>query len=257
MTRTATQKERTTDSFSAAATAYDKYATVQRKSARDLLDFTLPFRPTRIVEPGCGTGLYTGMLLGAFPDTDLWCIDIAPAMLRAARSKFPFQAHFTAGDAENLSVEQVDLITSNATFQWFDDLDGTLERYSKLLRPGGCLTFSFYGPETYAELNFALHRATAGQHRVRATQFSPKKTIDRLLHRHFKKCHVEERRYEESFSSLKDLLKTIKYTGVRGQSADSSPTWTPHMLAEMRRIYEDKYDEVRATYQVFFCRGQV
>ncbi len=256
MIKTSPQKEAATRNFTAAARAYDEYAHVQKESARDLLEYTLPCRPERILEPGCGTGIYTGLLLGAFPEADLHCVDIAPTMLKAARAKFAFQAQFVEADAEYFSDEPFDLITSNATFQWFNNLDDTLQRYRQMLRSGGRLTFSFYGPETYRELDRALSEATDGEHRVLATDFASKMRIINLLDNHFSECSVEERRYQDSFASLNDLLRTIKYTGVRGHSEELSPQWTPHIFAETRRMYHELFEDIHATYQVFLCRGE-
>ena len=59
------------ESFSSIAGRYDEFAEVQRLAARDLLAFTGQPAARRILEPGCGTGLYTQMLLDAFPKAEV------------------------------------------------------------------------------------------------------------------------------------------------------------------------------------------
>src|SRR5512142_1132392 len=84
--------------FSAGAARYEANAHAQRLSAVDLLAYTrasLERTPDRgrapkrgqafkILEPGCGTGLYTRMLLDAFPGASVFGVDISEAMVRAA-----------------------------------------------------------------------------------------------------------------------------------------------------------------------------
>lgn len=245
------------DNFAAAARAYDRHASVQRASAADLLEFTLPGRPDCIFEPGCGTGIYTALLLDAFPEARLHCVDIAEDMLEVARGKCGDRAEFDCADAEEVRGGRYDLISSNAVFQWFTDLEGTLRRYRAILRPGGRITFSFYGPGTYRELDRALRSASGGEMRVAAADFAGADRIRRILAANFSRRSVEETEYVRSFDSLRGLLRAIKYTGTRGTGRSLPGTWTPHTLARTRDAYLGSCDGIRATYQVFLCRGEL
>ncbi|MGB5197079.1 MAG: methyltransferase domain-containing protein, partial [Candidatus Deferrimicrobium sp.] len=148
--------------FSAGAARYEAHAHAQRLSAVDLLAYTeasLGPSPDRgrafqILEPGCGTGLYTRMLLDAFRGASVFGVDISEAMVRVARRGIDDpRARFAVSDAEEIAAGSYDLVTSNAVFQWFLSLPRTLARMAFLLRGGGLLTFSFFGPETYEELD--------------------------------------------------------------------------------------------------------
>ena len=165
--------------FSAGAAHYDAHAHVQRLSAVDLLAYTeasLALSPRtndglvepapkrgrafKILEPGCGTGLYTRMLLDAFRGASVFGVDISEAMVRVAKRGIDDpRARFAVADAEEIATGIYDLVTSNAVFQWFLSLPRTLARMASLLPGGGLLTFSFFGPETYAELAGALRAA--------------------------------------------------------------------------------------------------
>jgi malonyl-CoA O-methyltransferase len=245
------------DNFAAAARAYDRHASVQRASATELMEFTLPCRAESIFEPGCGTGIYTSRLLEAFPDADIRCVDIAADMIEVAREKCGDRAEFHHADAEDVRTGQYDLISSNAVFQWFTDLEGTLRRYRAILRPGGRLTFSFYGPRTYRELDRALRSATGGEMRVAAADFAGADRIRRVLGGTFARWSVEETEYVRSFDSLRELLRAIKYTGTRGADHSLPGAWTPHTLARTREAYRRFCGDIRATYQVFLCRGEL
>ncbi len=281
--------------FSAGAARYEAHAHAQRLSAVDLLAYTeasmgpapkrgiadtvgepAPKRgivdtsgepaPNRgrafkILEPGCGTGLYTRMLLDAFRDASVLGVDISEAMVRVAKRGIDDpRARFAVADAEEIATGSYDLVTSNAAFQWFLSLPRTLARMASLLPGGGLLTFSFFGPETYAELDAAL-RASAhrrGAHdgaRVAAAAFHSREGISDALSAVFPRWNVAERRYHQEFPTLADLLRSIRFTGTRGGEAREA--WSPGKLARVEEAYRERDGGIKATYQVFLCRGVI
>ncbi|HEX7524026.1 MAG TPA: methyltransferase domain-containing protein [Candidatus Deferrimicrobium sp.] len=285
--------------FSAGAARYDAHAHVQRLSAVDLLAYTEASlgpspngglaRTMNILEPGCGTGLYTRMLLDAFPAASIFGIDVSEAMIRVARKRIDDQgwssaatgrdapglvvaagdprARFAVADAEEIDAGSYDLVTSNAVFQWFLSLPRTLGRMASLLRGGGLLTFSFFGPETYAELADALRAAAGGNGRpgaaagrdapgfVAAAAFHSREEISGALSAAFPRWEVVERRYHQEFPTLAALLRSIRYTGTRGGGAREA--WSPGKLARVEEAYRGRDGGIRATYQVFLCRGVI
>ena len=114
--------------FSAGAARYEAHAHAQRLSAVDLLAYTeaslgsAPGRglarpmnviepaPNRgpalkILEPGCGTGLYTRMLLDAFRGASVFGVDISEAMVRVAKRGIDDpRARFAVADAEEIAT---------------------------------------------------------------------------------------------------------------------------------------------------------
>jgi len=306
--------------FSAGAARYDAHAHAQRLSAVDLLAYTEASlgaapdrglaRPMKILEPGCGTGLYTRMLLDAFPAASILGIDVSDAMIRVARKRIDVQgrtsaatgrdapglvvaadgqgwssaaagrdapglvvaagdprARFAVADAEEIAAGSYDLVTSNAVFQWFLNLPRTLARMASLLQGGGLLTFSFFGQETYAELADALRAAADGRGRpggaagreppgfVAAAAFHSREEISGALSAAFPRWDVVERRYQQEFPTLAALLRSIRYTGTRGGGARES--WSPGKLARVEEAYRERDGGIRATYQVFLCRGVI
>jgi malonyl-CoA O-methyltransferase len=271
--------------FSAGAARYEAHAHAQRLSAVDLLAYTEaslgPARPRnirepapkggppfKILEPGCGTGLYTRMLLDAFRGASVFGVDISEAMVRVAKRGIDDpRARFAVADAEEIATGRYDLVTSNAAFQWFLSLPRTLARMASLLPGGGLLTFSFFGPETFAELDDAL-RAAADRHGrpgaaagrdapgfVAATAFHSREEISDALSAAFPRWDVAERRYHQEFPTLADLLRSIRYTGTRGGGARES--WSPGKLARVEQAYREREGGITATYQVFLCRGVI
>jgi len=272
--------------FSSGAARYEAHAHAQRLSAADLLAYTgaslgpsprtndsfvepAPDRGRapkgglafKILEPGCGTGLYTRMLLDAFRGASVFGVDISEAMVRVAKRGIDDpRARFAVADAEEIATGSYDLVTSNAVFQWFLYLPRTLARMASLLPGGGLLTFSFFGPETYAELDAAL-RASAlrrGAHdggRVAAAAFHSREEISDALSAAFPRWDVAERRYHQEYRTLADLLRSIRYKGTRGGGGRES--WSPGMLARVEEAYRERDGGIKATYQVFLCRGAI
>jgi malonyl-CoA O-methyltransferase len=261
--------------FSAGASRYEAHAHAQRLSAVDLLAYTgaslgpapgrgrAPKRGQafRILEPGCGTGLYTRMLLDAFRDASVLGVDVSEAMVRVAKRGIDDpRVRFAVADAEEIATGSYDLVTSNAAFQWFLSLPRTLARMASLLPGGGLLTFSFFGPETYAELDAAL-RASAlpggarDGSRVAAAAFHSREEISGALSAAFPRWDVAERRYHQEFPTLAELLRSIRYTGTGGGGARES--WSPGKLARVEEAYRERDGGIRATYQVFLCRGVI
>lgn len=245
--------------FSAVAANYDRYAFVQRLAAQDLLAFTGLPAVKRILEPGCGTGIYTQLLLEAFPDASLVAIDICEEMLQLAREKIVSPAiEFSIADAEDItrsgSKKRYDLITSNATFQWFQHLPVTLANFVEMLTDGGMLSFSFFGSDTYRELDKVLQETA--EVRTASSRFPGRAELIRMLEPDYRDWAVEERRYTHVFPSVKDLLLSIRYTGTWRPVNEPHTSWSPAMLARTERVYIKQYDRIQATYQVYLCKAR-
>lgn len=147
-------KRQVAASFSRAAASYDAVAELQRAVGNALAD-RLPsdLSPARWLDLGCGTGYFSRALASRFPAADGMAMDIAEGMLRHARPQGGAGA-FVAGDAECLPLRDasVELIFSSLALQWCDDFTAVLSEASRVLRPGGVLTFSSLCSGTLQEL---------------------------------------------------------------------------------------------------------
>lgn len=249
-------KEILIKNFSRCAHFYDKYADVQKNSALRLLGRIEKENFNNILELGCGTGNYTVLLRDKFRQSKLKALDISGKMLQVAQEKLAGQnVEFIIADAETVNLrEGFDLITSNACFQWFKDLGNTLMKYKGLLGEGGTVLFSTFGALTFLELNKALSCIFKNAN-FAADNFITKNEINKILKRIFKRAEVEEVFLKETFFSLKELLKKIKYTGVRGEGFNNNTPFTMKILNEIEEVYLNKFGQIKATYQIFLCRG--
>lgn len=239
--------------FSAVAASYDAHAVAQRMAAQALLAFTGGVAPRTILELGCGTGLYTRMLRAAFPTAEILGIDIAEAMVDVARRHLPDVA-FRVTDAEWFSDGHYELVTANATVQWFTNWPGSIARLVERLTPGGTLSFSFFGPETYRELDTAVRTVFGEAACVTSRRFERKEALSAELSASCRSWTLEERRFTQTFPSLRSLLLAIRQTGTRGPGLPVA--LTPNRLARIEAAYLARESGICASYQVFLCKGQ-
>ncbi len=249
--------------FSRCADYYDQYADVQKMAALKLLGQISEKSFNNVLEIGCGSGNYTMLLRDKFSSARLKAIDISDKMIAIARDKLKGRGvDFIVEDAENIELgENFGLITSNACFQWFSDLEKALIKYKGLLNDNGTISFSIFGPETFCELNASLRNVTGDF--VTANHFMAKEIIEAILMRSFKAVVIEEIRYVDFFSSFKELLDKIKYTGIRGEGLAGKIFFGPGLAGRLEKSYWNKFStinngqkQIPATYQIFLCQGQ-
>jgi malonyl-CoA O-methyltransferase len=156
------RKRQIAASFSAAAATYDSAAEAQARAADRLAELVRAEGLTRprVLEFGCGTGLFTRRLLGAVGDAEVLATDLSPTMAATAAAMPDPRLRFGVMDAErpDAAAGSFDLIVSNLAAQWFADLPAALARLAECLAPGGRLMLSTLGEGSFAEWRLA-HRA--------------------------------------------------------------------------------------------------
>jgi malonyl-CoA O-methyltransferase len=175
------------NNFSRYAHLYDKYSRIQEKIAAELIENISPNGFRSILELGCGTGNFTRLLRDRFGQARVKALDISPEMIALCRRKLPKKGlEFILADAEELGLnESFDLITSNATFQWFLDLEATLAKYAACLRNSGLMLFSTFGPKTFCELDWVL-KSIFKDAAVPAAFFAPRGKLEKILQDNFR-----------------------------------------------------------------------
>lgn len=160
--------------FSRAAGSYSAAADLQREIESRLLE-SLEYlgeqAPARIVDLGSGPGTGAIELRRRWPKARVVAIDLALPMLRQVaprRGWNPLQRPIDriCADARALPLadDSVDLIFSNLCLQWVEDLDALFAGFRRVLRPGGLLLCSTFGPDTLHELRSAFAGADAAAH---------------------------------------------------------------------------------------------
>jgi malonyl-CoA O-methyltransferase len=163
----ATDKRQVRRAFERAAPGYDDAAVLQREICERMLsrlDY-MRLRPRSILDAGSGTGYGARRLAARYPGAFIATLDLARPMLLQARRHGPWWRRWlgrapaqVCGDLESLPVRKdwADMVWSNATLQWVNDLGRAVAEVRRVLAPGGLFMFSSFGPDTLKELREAF-----------------------------------------------------------------------------------------------------
>lgn len=186
-------------SFEQAAAAYDQAAVLQQEVAKRLLQRLdlMKIEPQRVLDLGCGTGQALPGLMTRYRRAEVVALDIALPMLTQARRRGRWlrKPRCVCADAERLPFADAsfDLVFSNLMLQWCVDIEATFRELQRVLRPGGLLLFTSFGPDTlhelrsswasvdgYSHVNAFLDMHDVGDALVRTRFSDPVMDVDRL-----------------------------------------------------------------------------
>jgi malonyl-CoA O-methyltransferase len=164
-------KRQVRKAFERAAANYDQAAVLQHEVLNRMLsrlDY-VKYSPGLIVDAGSGTGYGTRKLAARYPNARLLALDIAPAMHFHARASvsrwgrllraWRNQTCYVVGDIEQLPLQAAcaQLVWSNLTLQWCNDIKQTFGEIHRVLQTDGLFMFSTFGPDTLKELRQAFN----------------------------------------------------------------------------------------------------
>lgn len=252
-------------SFDNAAARYDAAAVLQNEICRRMLSRLeyIKVAPRVILDAGSGTGNALPALYKRFANTRLIALDIAPAMLRLAGERVPWWRRVTAkkpvslvcGDLEALPLvsESVDLVWSNLALQWVSDLARAFAEMHRVLRPGGLLMFSTFGPDTLKELRDAAAGTDTYTH---VNRFVDMHDIgDMLVARRFADPVIDMEMLTLTYDRVRDLMRDLKAIGAhnvtRGRRAALGGR---QALARLEARYEAyrREGKLPATFEVVY-----
>ncbi len=148
--------------FSRAANCYEQHDALQREVGNRLREhlefFDQPVR--RVLDLGAGTGLGTVALQQHYPKAKLIAADLALPMLQQARHHAGWRGRRfarVATDARQLPFADAsfDVLYSNLCIQWLETPQTLFVELLRVLRPGGFLLLTSFGPDTLQELRRA------------------------------------------------------------------------------------------------------
>lgn len=252
-------KRRARRSFERAAQTYDSVAVLQREIADRMLERLdyVRLRPERILDIGTGTGYAIDWLTRRYPKARVVALDFAHGMLGQARRRGSWMRRplCVCADAEQLPLADasVDLIVSNATFQWCNDLERTFRDCLRVLRPGGLFMFTTFGPDTLMELRAAWSQVDAHTH---VSPFLDMHDIGDVLTRvRFADTVMDAERLTLTYDRAQDLMRDLKVLGAHNATSQRPRALTGR--ARMRALeaaYEAHRSDGRlpASYEVVY-----
>jgi malonyl-CoA O-methyltransferase len=146
--------------FERAAYCYDqaKLAIIHLEIGNRLIERLelIKIQPELVLDFGCATGAVTAMVLQKYSLAQVVGLEIASSMVDRARKRVSslYNFHGVVGNPEELPLASCscDLIFSNLSLHWFQDLEQVFTEFRRVLKPGGVLLFSTLGPDTLIEL---------------------------------------------------------------------------------------------------------
>jgi malonyl-CoA O-methyltransferase len=205
--------------FSRAAARYEATAVLQREvEARLLESLDEPDQPVpqAVLDLGSGPGRATAHIKKRWPKAQVLALDLSLPMLRQARRRAgwwrPFQCVCADAAALPLADASIDLLFSNLCLQWLPDLPAVFAQFRRVLRPGGRLLLSSFGPGTLGELREAF---AAGDKVEHVSHFAPIQQIgDALLAAGFRDPVLDQDTFTLTYPDLRSLLHELQAIGA-------------------------------------------
>jgi len=240
-------KQRVRQRFRKALATYNSQAQIQERMADLLLQIVrqkVGSEFGRVLEIGAGTGLLTAKIrhqlkIDTFAANDL--VDEAAPFVAAA---FP-GARCIPGDAETCDQlpGQLDLIMSNATFQWMTDSRGFLRKLRGLLRPGAHLVFSSFGPDNFKEISRLVQPGLA---------YPGFSELHDLCAEEYRIVYCQEENVTLHFPDIFSVMRHMQSLGVNGIRPHR---WTRAAWRDLAGRYHETFGTRRGlplTYHPFY-----
>jgi malonyl-CoA O-methyltransferase len=243
--------------FSRAANSYEQHDVLQREVQAALLE-RLDFytqTPQRVVDVGAGTGRGSALLKQRYAKAEVIAVDLALPMLRVAKQHSswlkPFIRVCAEATALPLADHGVDVLHSNLCFQWVDDLPALFGECVRVLKPGGLLAFSTFGPDTLKELRAAWAEADQQPH---VSRFLDMHDIgDAMLNAGLRDPVLDVFRYTLTYSEPRKLLEELQGLGATNADRTRERGLTgKSRYQRMLAAYEAMrvHDRIPATWEV-------
>ena len=267
MTQHHIDKKRAQASFNKASAIYEDSAVLQKQVLEEMFLRLklLKINPNSILDLGCGPGNAGPELKAAYKPHDLIYLDFAYDMLRKAEEKnrdhflkvFSSKTtqRFICADMEAIPLAEnsVDMVWSNLSLQWCNDLDQVFTQIAKTLTHNGLFIFSTFGPSTLHELRMSLASFSQYSH---VNQFIDMHDIgDALMRCGFSDPVLDVDVYTLTYSTFKEVMYDLKQIGARNALQGRAKGMTgKSFLYQLEKLYEVyRADEkLPASYEVVY-----
>ena len=232
--------------FEKSYVTYDQNAVVQKYLAQKLVSELLNIKSEfeNVLELGCGTGLLTKELVKNVIFKNFFANDIVDKSEKYIRNIIP-ECKFYCGDARKIKpLQKMDLIISNAMFQWFENLEKASEIYLNMLKKEGILAFTSFSPDNFKEI-----REITGL----SLNYKTFDEMENIFSKNFEILYSEQFEKIVKFSTPLELLAHMKNTGVNSLTSKS---WTIKEVKEFCDLYKEKFPHIELTYagMIMICK---
>jgi len=216
-------KENLCQYFDRIAANFSDYSFLQNEIGIRLFERMemMNINPNRVLEVGCADGYLTRLIAQKFPKAKIMAFDISSQMIKNAKQGQGFFSpiKFKQADPEQLPMNNnsMDLVVSNLAYDYCVEPKKMLLEFNRVLKPGGLLLLSAFGPDSLMEL------------RQSWLQIDPKAQFKAFIDMHiigdqiqaaqFKNTLMDRDLIQLKYQTLKGLLQELKAAG--GQNLHS------------------------------------
>ena len=252
------EKHRIQKHFDAKADFYESSAVLQREVCERMLErlHLIKLHPERIIDVGAGTGWGVQGLMKHYRSAQVMALDLSMAMLNRSKSKGGWlrKPGLICGDAECLAVadNSVDIVFSSLMLQWCD-AEKVFAEFQRILKPGGMLMFSSFGPDTLKELRHSWKQV---DDKIHVNEFVDMHDLgDGLLMSGFAEPVMDMDIMTLTYPDAKSVMMDLKNIGANTPvKNESRGLITPRKFQRVLDAYEAfrVEDVVPATYEVVY-----
>ena len=244
---------------------------LQREVAERLIahtDFTR-LKPARILDIGCGTGYFTGLLRTRFKRAYIVASDIAASMTEAAKKKharrLPWQAkmQFATADAVSLPFPDAtfDLVCSNLALQWVVHPQQMLIEMRRVLAPGGFMLLSTFGRRTLSELRQSL-ASVKHEHAGLVLPFPDVTSLGNgLMELSVELPVTDADLFTLTYPNVMALIRELKALGASASAIANRPggLYGRSLLRQLGTAYNAAHQmedgRIRATFEILYAQA--
>ena len=225
--------------FSKAAHSYNSAAKVQKQAVEMNLAVVdqLSLEVNRLIDLGCGTGLAKPALIQRFGSESYHALDLSVAMLSYAQQQDADQSPSICADIACLPLadQTMDLMLSNSTLQWCNDLVQVFADCRRVLSAQGVFVFSTFGPGTLKELRQAFSSVDSSSH---VGHFLGQHDIEAALRQAgFTQFELNAVECVIEYQRPMQLLRDIKATGANYHKDNAGSLYARSKLMQMLANY--------------------
>jgi malonyl-CoA O-methyltransferase len=252
-------RQRIRKAFDKSADSYDQAAVLQKEVCSRLIEKldVVRLSPEWILDAGTGTGEAVKPLQKRFKKADLCLLDLSERMLdKAVKQGVLFRKpHAVCGDIESLPFtdDSFELVFSNLAMQWCNDIDTVLAEFKRVLKPGGLLVFTTFGPDTLKELRSSWQQVDDAVH---VNAFLDMHDIgDALLQGGYAEPVMEAELITVNYQEVGTLMQDLRDIGANvTANGHRQGLLTRNMLARLGEAYERfrKDGVLPASYEVVY-----
>lgn len=210
--------------FSRSAAGYDAAGALQHEVESRLLeslDYLDGREPARVLDVGSGPGRAAAAMRKRWPKAQVVALDLALPMLQLSKQRAGWwrpvlnqDVARVCADARALPLAEasVDVLFCNLCLQWVEDLPAAFAGFRRVLKPGGLLLCSTFGPETLQELREAFAAADERPHVSPFAGIAP--FGDALLQAGFRDPVLDRDRFTLTYADLPALMRELRAMGA-------------------------------------------